>query len=291
LIERHDLGSGFFWTSYDFAGNKKNQNLFNFPLGPAGALETYLAFEHDGGESIFTLPNGFHGYYLNEVDGTRLDVGPTAIVRDTDYSQGIGEVVNGISCISCHVKGMNAGRDEIRDVAVNDLSFSALDRQPISEIYPGAAEVTAMLNHDKEAFLSLLDQSGGGRDTRVNGLEPIRGLFVYHLDNRVNLDRAAAELGLTAGELQSRAIYIGSDLPGAFRRLEQAPLARDEWDNVFPVFFERLTDYESLDCQRYGVKFQNAATASLSYVAKEVSVQLQAGNTGHARCRADYVQR
>ncbi len=36
LIERHPSRSGYFWTSYDFAGNKDHQNLFDYPLGPTG---------------------------------------------------------------------------------------------------------------------------------------------------------------------------------------------------------------------------------------------------------------
>ena len=55
LIERHPSRSGYFWTSYDFAGNRDHQSLFDFPLGPSTE-----GFHHDGGETIFSLPNGFH---------------------------------------------------------------------------------------------------------------------------------------------------------------------------------------------------------------------------------------
>ena len=33
-------------------------------------------FEHDGGETIFSLPNGFQGYYLNEAKGDSARQGP-----------------------------------------------------------------------------------------------------------------------------------------------------------------------------------------------------------------------
>ncbi len=36
LIERHQSRTGYFWTSYDFGGNKEHQSLFKFPLGPNG---------------------------------------------------------------------------------------------------------------------------------------------------------------------------------------------------------------------------------------------------------------
>jgi hypothetical protein len=61
------------------------------PLGPDGAD----AFKHDGGETIFSLPNGFQAYYLNKATGERLDKGLTEIVLDD--SQLDRAVTNGIS--------------------------------------------------------------------------------------------------------------------------------------------------------------------------------------------------
>ena len=247
LIERHDTASGFFWTSYDFAGSSGLQNLHEYPLGPKGAFESdRLAFAHDGGETIYTLPNGFHGYYLNTQDGERLDVGPTAIVRDTDYADGTGEVVNGISCISCHAKGMNFRDDTVAETVAASMSISAEDAQIVSELYPGAEAVNAILTRDMEDFLAVLDDAGVGRNTTVGGLEPVRGLFVYYHDKYVDLARAAAELGLTEEEMRMRAPELGPQLAGIYRRLDLSPLARDEWERAFPLFLARLTRYEPL---------------------------------------------
>ena len=79
LIERHGIETGYFWTSYDFGGNKGKQSLFEHPLGPDGED----AFKHDGGETVISLPNGFHVYYLNNAKGEQLNTGPTNIVQDT----------------------------------------------------------------------------------------------------------------------------------------------------------------------------------------------------------------
>ena len=51
---------------------------------------------------------------LEEYDGTEV-----LVVGHTD---GTGEVVNGISCISCHSKGMRLNEDHVRDVAMADLT-------------------------------------------------------------------------------------------------------------------------------------------------------------------------
>src|SRR5207244_4177414 len=77
LIERHDAAYGAYWRSYDFAENTGRQNLFEHPLGPQTG-ET--SFQHAGGEMIFHLPNGLHGYLLADSTGRRIDKGPIEIV-------------------------------------------------------------------------------------------------------------------------------------------------------------------------------------------------------------------
>jgi len=60
---------GMYWKSYDFTPLQRQggHDLFRSPLGPPGAgLNTAecrpAEFHHDGGEIIFTLPNGLHGH-------------------------------------------------------------------------------------------------------------------------------------------------------------------------------------------------------------------------------------
>jgi mono/diheme cytochrome c family protein len=78
LIERHPSTHGAFWISYDFAGNKETQNLLSHPLGP-GIQEHH--FKHDGGEVIFSLPNGLQAYMLVDAKGQRLDQGPLILSK------------------------------------------------------------------------------------------------------------------------------------------------------------------------------------------------------------------
>ena len=259
LIERHALGSGFFWTSYDFAGSAQRQSFFEFPLGPASAYGDELAFHHDGGESIFTLPNGFHAYYLNTADGVRLDVGPTSIVRDDDYTDGTGEVVNGISCMSCHSKGIRLNEDKVRDVALADMSLSPAQRQTIDAIYPGQEVVAQWMQFDTDQFFGALESVGIEPATTAGGLEPIRGLFVYHVDFYIDFAQAANELGITEDMLRARLPFVGPELASLIARLDQSPIARDEWAAAYPVLLERLTDYKPIYQQGYDYN------ANLSY--------------------------
>jgi hypothetical protein len=133
LIERHTIPTGYFWTSYDFKGDRPEQSLFVHPLGPDGAD----AFKHDGGETIFSLPNGFQAYYLNTA-WARIDKGPTEIVLDD--SQLDRAVTNGISCMGCHNQGIRQGTDEIRKHVLADRTFSQDVRTNVEALYPSNEE-------------------------------------------------------------------------------------------------------------------------------------------------------
>ena len=257
------MGTGFFWTSYDFAGSQGRQSFFEYPLGPNTAFSDQLAFHHDGGESIFTLPNGFHAYYLNTADGQRIDVGPTDIVRDDDYTDGTGEVVNGISCMSCHINGIRLNEDKVREVALGDLSLSPTARQKIDALYPGQDIVGQWMQRDTDAYFAALQSAGIAPETTAGGLEPVRGLFVYHIDAFVDFAQAANELGLTQDELRARVAFVGPEMASLFLRLDQSPIARDEWTAAYPIVVERVTDYTSIGKG-------HASAADLSYSVASV---------------------
>ncbi|MEZ5839027.1 MAG: hypothetical protein R3D02_00865 [Hyphomicrobiales bacterium] len=69
IIERHTIPTGFFWTTYDFAGARDRQSIFEHPLGPGGDT----GFAHDGSETLFSLPNGFAAAFLADASGRRID--------------------------------------------------------------------------------------------------------------------------------------------------------------------------------------------------------------------------
>src|SRR5262249_36784614 len=120
LIERHESGGVVYWKSYDFAGNVRRQNLFAHPLGPSNDA---FSFEYDGGEIIFSLPNGLQAYFLVDSKGRRLDKGPTNIVSDPKRPD--RAVENGLSCMSCHSRGIIEKSDQVRGhVVKNSDAFS-----------------------------------------------------------------------------------------------------------------------------------------------------------------------
>src|SRR5262249_18441829 len=114
LIERHpsSVTRGAYWKSYDFpaatGADAEFRDLFRHPLGPPPERN---AFRPAGGEIIFNLPNGLQGYMLTDADGRRIDRGPLNVVSDP--KQRDKAVVTGISCMSCHVRGIIPKDDPI----------------------------------------------------------------------------------------------------------------------------------------------------------------------------------
>jgi formylglycine-generating enzyme required for sulfatase activity len=203
LIERHDSVNGAYWISYDFAGNQGRQLLTSHPLGP-GDDPSY--FKHDGGEVIFNLPNGLQAYMLITADGTRIDKGPTSIVKDPDdIARDGGAVVNGISCMHCHDQGMKLKDDEIRlFVAANPVAFG---NNPdvigaINALYPVQPAIDKLYTKDARRHIEAAEKTGspivqeaeGVQLKLVDGKPVVRLSTQFH--NELNLELAAAEAGV-----------------------------------------------------------------------------------------------
>ena len=235
LIERHPSRAGFFWTSYDFAGNKDRQSLFDFPLGPNGPN----AFRHDGGETIFSLPNGFQAYYLNKATGERLDKGPTAIVRDPsrkDFS-----VTNGISCMGCHDQGMRKAKDDVRELVLKGRTFPKDVRDAVEGLYPPHDKLDALIEDDAKRFADAMKRAGLDSTLKLNGIEMINALAKRYEDD-LDLTLAASELGLKKAEFEKGVADVDQKYRPLVRRLAQGAVPRDQFETSFRGIAPDLTD-------------------------------------------------
>ncbi|MBX9580609.1 MAG: WD40 repeat domain-containing protein, partial [Gemmataceae bacterium] len=201
LLERHDSAQGMYWRTYDFDeppsslaeranGNllPDRRNLFAFPLGPTGADQPFV---HAGGEAIFALPNGLHGYYLAKADNTRLDKGPQAIVSDPRRPDRAVEA--GVSCMGCHVTGILPKADQIRDhLGKNPGAFGKADADRIRALYPPKDESLALMKDDAGRYAAAVEKAGA----KVSKSEAVNVVTLkYEAD--LDLAAAAAEVGLT----------------------------------------------------------------------------------------------
>ncbi len=225
LIERHPSRSGYFWTSYDFNGNRDRQSLFEYPLGPGSG-----GFRHDGGETLFSLPNGFQGYALSRGTGERIDKAPTSIVRD--ISRKDLAVTNGISCMGCHETGLRKARDEVRSFVIESKSFAPAVRETVEALYPPHETMDALIAGDAKRFTDAMARAGIDPALKLNGVEMISALAKRYEDD-VDIVLAAAEFGLDKQTFLAQAAATDGRFNLMLRRLQQGSVPRDQFELVF----------------------------------------------------------
>jgi len=237
LIERHASRSGYFWTSYDFAGNKAKQSLFEFPLGPGGDN----GFNHDGGETIFSLPNGFQAYYLSTAKGDALSNGPTNIVQDPTSKD--LTVTNGISCMGCHDQGMRKAKDEVRSIVVQGRTFPKETREAVEALYPPTDKMDTVIAGDASRFADAMKRAGLDPTLKLNGVEMVTALSKRY-ENDLDLTLAAAELGMSKAEFAEASREADRKFRTLVRRLEQGSIPRDQFETNFAAFADNISDEE-----------------------------------------------
>lgn len=200
VVDRHEANNGSYWISYDFAKEAGKANIAVRPLGPDHddpALDLF-EFQHDGGEIIFHLNNGLQGYMLITNEGDRIDVGPTSIVADVAKASGTTEIINGLSCMSCHKNGTKEFKDVIH--FAHGVENAAAVKM-IDTIYD-QDEMQKWLADDQEDHLKLLKRTMGpflqvaeDEDKKIDEFpEPIT--YVAHMyDQYMTVAEVAAELG------------------------------------------------------------------------------------------------
>lgn len=238
VAERHRSRFGVYWKSYDFAGNVDRQNIFIDPIN----------FREDGGEYIFSLPNGLQGYYIARADGRRLDAAPSEIVRDLDTPGKDPTIVNGLSCIGCHSQGMRTFPDQVRShLETLQNQKTAFDLDHALALYKPQDVLQQAFRSDMERFQEAVKKLGG--DITPPADEPVITLARYYLDNdgRMTPAQAAADVGLPLAEFQRR-IGRSSRLQAlGFSQLEDknGGFKRDAWEEHFGAVVAeiRLGDY------------------------------------------------
>ena len=206
LIERHNMPrGGAYWKSYDFKESNRRSILTEFPLGPAFKGNPYnaLAFEHDGGEIIFNLPNGMQAYLLIDGEGGRIDAGPIDVVGDSLKTSGNEQIFVGVSCMACHRDGMiPSPRDEVR-------KFSALagsQRDLLQELYPEPETLNDLILEDSEFFQRSLNRTLKNfvSTDELDGLpEPVGEVSRRYFLEPMQIETVAAELDVTVEDLKA----------------------------------------------------------------------------------------
>ncbi len=239
LIEWHKSPYGSYWKSYDFGGNTGRQNLFQYPMGPGnGANE----FQHDGGEIVFSLPNGLQGYLLVDENGNRIDQGPTNIVSDP--KQPDRTVTNGVSCMSCHYTGVISKKDEV-GIAVRANRGAFEEAEDILAVYRPADELDRLFERDGRKFSDVLSKLGISNISRSG--ESISAMAI-RFQQEIDLVHVACEFGLKPDEFLRR-LADASRVSRVFSSLQidGGTIKRDVFKDMFgeACVDLRLTDNAS----------------------------------------------
>jgi WD40 repeat protein/mono/diheme cytochrome c family protein len=225
LIERHRQSNGAYWKSYDFADSTGQKNLFEHPMGPGTSA---TSFKQDGGEIIFSLPNGMQGYMLVDGRGRRIDKGPTEIVSDSKRSD--RAVMNGISCMSCHYAGMITKSHEIRPfVNANKKAFD--DPESILALYAEQKVLDDSFEADGKRFAAAMEKIGIKTISRTG--EPV-STMALRFEQELDAKLAAAEFGMTPADFDAALVKADSVIRSlGSLRTPGGTVKRDQFVQVF----------------------------------------------------------
>lgn len=235
LLDRHRSLHGSYWISYDFATSTGNGDLTEKPLGPTFTNHPFeeRTFRQDGGEIVFTLPNGLNGYLLVDGQGNRIAIGPVKIVSDPNQNSGTPEVVTGISCMACHKHGVVRFQDDIRKAT----RLTGLERRKIEDLFAPVERMNERLAKDETRFLTALLEAVKPflQVSTVDELrnlpdEPVSAMAQFYYAD-LTAQAAAAELGYSTAEDFQGAIKQIRDVQIVGPLKNGGVIKRERWEN------------------------------------------------------------
>ncbi len=242
LIERIERKNGeYYWKSYDFNTTRQNEqggDLFRAPLGPidAGLTQNQAhIFSQDGGELVFSLPNGLQGYMLIDANGIRLDEAPINVVTDSKRKD--SRILNGISCIQCHREGMfSSGVKDEMPAAAKGLNLNEAERATLDRLH-NQQRLERYFSADSERYMKAVAFCGP-----ASADEPI-GMLYYHFANTITPNQIAAELDVdpSADVLTVLGRSQQPEIVNLMAKVNSAtPLPRIDFEKAFPVLTAML---------------------------------------------------
>jgi mono/diheme cytochrome c family protein len=141
--------------TFDFNSSSGAANVYRFPLGPKHA-DIARPFDHAGGEVIYRLRNGLHGYLLFNKQNDVLEDGPQEVVFDRNAFSGSPTVKNGVSCMGCHRAGFIT---PVIDVVRRSV-FEKVGREfdQVSTLYEDVRVMNDLIEQDNKEYLAVLGE-------------------------------------------------------------------------------------------------------------------------------------
>ena len=251
MFKRQSSTFGYYYKSYDFASSTGKQDILRNPLTSASEEFSALSdivMEEDGGETIFRLPNGFIGFYLNTSNGRHIHKGPTSIVSNPKGpAQLFNKITNGLSCFSCHKSGVLPKKDQVRQyVKDNSNLFSQAQFNKIMALYPEPQKLEDKIKEDAKDYqdkLALIGISASEDD-------PINTTFQYYY-SKLTLNRVAGELNTTLDKLQNLLKEEPFNSNWTALTVNES-ISREDFNKLFSLAIENLESTQTTRTPRTG---------------------------------------
>ena len=226
------------------------KDIFSSPIGPGpnvfdvnaqAGVDAGQSFVPDGGEAIYTLPNGLNAYLLVNGRGDTIDAAPIAVVINPKDRDNAGVIENGRSCFSCHGKGLISATDRMRSF------MRAADDELFNDF---VIDGTLALHVEKEAFDKELEKDNNLYKSAMTEafVFPARipqatfNIEVY--DANMTMDRIASELNLTQAQFERFIPRLSIELRSTFQAAASGGLDRDVFERIYGDLLKEIFGLE-----------------------------------------------
>lgn len=213
------------WLAYEWAGVVPTTEVFDNPLAPYVANPGKSPPKPVDSRLMLFLPNGMLAFAGFDADGKRLDAMPPQTTADGKVAAAPHALTQ--SCLGCHAAGLRAFADEVRGTLGPGKDGK---EQPLTA-YPQPAELGRLFEDDNYRYRRALIQAGIDPDLTLDGLEIISGL-ARRFDRPVDLERAAADAGVSYDVFRKRLADVGGDLKPLAQRLLFGLISRAEAERL-----------------------------------------------------------
>jgi hypothetical protein len=176
----------------------RDASIFDEPAG---------FFRADYSQTLFELPNGLHAYSVNDGGGERLQQRAAGCIESCDAPV----EHHAVACMGCHTTGLLPVEDIMAEYLLSNRQYYDDDTYARAlALYPPAADFAELVSRDNEKYLAALERAG----VPAGASDPVSAVYL-DFDTPLDLERAAAELGVRATDLSAK---LGV-LPEVFARL------------------------------------------------------------------------
>lgn len=217
--------TGYWWQSEDHLSSAGRKSVLDFLTDS----------EADGGEFIWSLPNGLQAYAVSNAEGKVLDVVPADIAQDYQTRFKDKQIYTGRSCVICHSEGIKSFRDDIAEMVrggiVSLQSYDKAKANRLEEFFLTEKPFDA----DQQLYAKAVREATGW-DTDTFAKEFERLTYDY-LERPVNAAQASRELGVSVDGLKTALVEYGKKLVASGTMaalLAGQTISREAWAGAYP---------------------------------------------------------